>query len=175
MRLINVMDRKSFEKFATEHRPTAAEVARRIVGDNDAAEDIAQDVFLKLWNIRESLDHYRSPGSLVAVMARNMAIDATRRQLTAVTTLDAATGIESGLSPEEQMIDRENSEAVDRILAALPDGQQSVLRMRHIDGMETAEIAATIGSTEVAVRVALSRARQRIKDLFIKEQKYNNI
>lgn len=164
------MDRERFEKFAKEYRPTAAEVARRIVRDNDAAEDITQEVFLKLWNIRESLDRYRSPQSLVAVMARNMAVDYIRRNQMQSLSLDAAEQIAADLSPEERMINDEQSQAVDRMLASLPDSQQSILRMRHIEGMETAVIARTIGSSEGAVRVALSRARQRIKELFLNRQ-----
>lgn len=139
LRLIDEMDRERFEKFAKEYRPTAAEAARRIVRDNDAAEDITQEVFLKLWNIRESLGRYRSPQSLVAVMARNMAVDYIRRNQMQSLSLDAAE-------------------------------QQSILRMRHIEGMETTVIARTIGSSEGAVRVALSRARQRIKELFLNQQ-----
>ena len=170
MRLIDEMNRERFEKFAKEYRPTAAEAARRIVRDNDAAEDITQEVFLKLWNIRESLGRYRSPQSLVAVMARNMAVDYIRRNQMQSLSLDAAEQLAAGISPEEQMINDEQSQAVDRILASLPDSQQSILRMRHIEGMETAVIARTIGSSEGAVRVALSRARQRIKELFLNRQ-----
>ena len=164
------MDRELFEKFANEYRPAAAEAARRIVRDNDAAEDITQEVFLKLWNIRESLGRYRSPQSLVAVMARNMAVDYIRRNQMQSLSLDAAEQLAAGISPEEQMINDEQSQAVDRILASLPDSQQLILRMRHIEGMETTVIARTIGSSEGAVRVALSRARQRIKELFLNQQ-----
>ncbi len=164
------MEREQFEKLARSYRSTAADVARRIVCDNDVAEDIAQEVFLKLWNIRDSLSDYRSPESLIVVISRNMAVDYLRRLRPDNVSVDEIEHQATDISPEDQVIATEISEELDRILASLPDAQQSILRMRHIDGMETTEIAATIGSSEGAVRVALSRARHRVKELFLKNR-----
>ena len=56
------------------------------------------------------------------------------------------------------------------IIWQLPDAQQAVLRMRHIEGMEMADIAAHTGSSEAAVRKALSRARLAVRERY-KEMK----
>ena len=56
-----------------------------------------------------------------------------------------------------------------KVIETLPDMQQTILRLRHMEGMDSKEIANLTGSTEVAVRKALSRARQAVRD------KYNRI
>ena len=56
------------------------------------------------------------------------------------------------------------------IIASLPSVQQAVIRMKHIEGLEVGEIARITGSTPGAIRVALSRARQSIKDIFMQRQ-----
>ncbi|WP_461186510.1 RNA polymerase sigma factor, partial [Trueperella pyogenes] len=49
----------------------------------------------------------------------------------------------------------------------LPTMQQTILRLRHMEGMEMQQIAELIGSNEVAVRKALSRARKAIKAQYL--------
>jgi translation elongation factor TU len=59
-------------------------------------------------------------------------------------------------------------EKVMQLIATLPDAQQAILRMKHIDGLETSEIASITGSSEEAIRKNLSRARKRILKMFIR-------
>ena len=54
-------------------------------------------------------------------------------------------------------------ESTMRVVETLPDLAQTVIRLRHMEGMEMKEIADLIGSTEVAVRKALSRARKMLR------------
>ena len=71
----------------------------------------------------------------------------------------------------EQADENENDERIERVLAmidALPTLQQTILRLRHIEGMEMREIAELTGSSEVAIRKTLSRARQTLKQQYVK-------
>ena len=52
-----------------------------------------------------------------------------------------------------------------------PDRQQTILRMKHIDGMEVPDIARLTGCSPEAVRMNLSRARRQIRDQFLTRQK----
>ena len=72
------------------------------------------------------------------------------------------------VTPEELFVDKEEDEQVKKLIATLPGIQQATLRMKHVDGMEIAEIALVIGCTENAVRANLSRARKKIMSYFIK-------
>ena len=71
--------------------------------------------------------------------------------------------------PIERMADmsaddagNERLEHLMKVLGTLPEMQQTIVRMRHMEGLEMAEIAELIGTSEVAVRKSLSRARQSI-------------
>ena len=57
------------------------------------------------------------------------------------------------------------------LIATLPDLQQAILRMKHIDGFEVEEIARLTGSTVIAVRTNLSRARKKVREQFMKRNK----
>ena len=78
--------------------------------------------------------------------------------------------IEGSLSPEELYIERQRGETADAIMAQLPDSQQTLLRLRHIEGYDNASIATLLGTTEGAVRTALSRARRHVAQIF--QQQY---
>jgi RNA polymerase sigma-70 factor (ECF subfamily) len=54
------------------------------------------------------------------------------------------------------------------IIETLPSLQQTILRLRHIEGMEMKDIAELIGTNEVAIRKALSRARQAVRTQYMK-------
>lgn len=137
--------------------------------DTDMAEDVAQDTLLRLWMMRDRLDRYSSVEALAMVMARNRALDLLRHNssLRHCEIGDADIG-ETVISAEEVMERREGEKRVISMMEHLPSGQQAVLRMRHVDGMEISEIAAITGSTANAIRVTLSRARQNIKEIYLK-------
>lgn len=144
--------------------------ALSIVKEPAEADDIAQDTLLKMWLMEERLDTYSSPESLACVIGRNLAISHLRRRGIGDVPLDEASGLATVPSPEDTLTRSEDSLRIDRLLRSLPDTQQAILRMRHAEGMETDEIAALIGSTPGAVRVALSRARQKVKLMFLTKQ-----
>lgn len=142
----------------------------RYVSDEADAEDIAQEVVLKLWVMHDRLDEYRSIEALAVVMARRLSLNHLR---TATVPIGEASPAEAAttLTPETDLIDREDEERAQRLIDALPDAQQTVLRMKHKEGMEVGDIARLTGSTPEAVRQNLSRARRNILRHFVNEQK----
>lgn len=164
------MDRKRFEILARRVRPAVYRTALGLVKDAPAADDIAQETLLKLWLMDERLDTYDHPESLACVIGRNLAVSHLRRAGAAPVALDEAVSVAGIPSPEDDFTRGEESRRIDELLRSLPDSQQAILRMRHVEGMETEEIAALIGSTPGAVRVALSRARQKVKLMFLTRQ-----
>lgn len=139
--------------------------ALRYLSDSSDAEDITQEVVLKLWTMRNRLDEYRSVEALALVITRRLCINKLRK-VTVPLQDWTRQDVETDSSPEDDLISHEEEARIDRLMAELPDAQQAVLRMKHIDGMEVAEIAGVIGSTEEAVRQNLSRARRRIMKCF---------
>lgn len=166
------MHRLEFEKFVIAVRPRLLARAKSLVDNVDAADDIVQDCLLKLWTMRSSLDDYSSPEALALTIVHRLSLNFIR---TRKVSYDLREDIlsDSHPSPEETVISAETGERVNNVLAMLPDAQQALITMRHIDGLTNAEIAAIVGSTEGAVRTALSRARMRVAEIFTKHQLSN--
>lgn len=161
---------------AREMRPVIVAHATRITGSADEAEDVAQDTLLKLWSMRQNLDSYNSLRSLAIVITRNECIDRLRHSgTTGAVSLDKVEISADRKSEADSRIEAdEYADVTNRILDSLPPSWQVVMRMRHVEDMETEEIARLIGSTEQSVRVILSRARRRIKDIFVNLRPYDN-
>jgi RNA polymerase sigma-70 factor (ECF subfamily) len=102
------------------------------------------------------------------VMVRRLSLSRKRTAATISLTDCQQTDVSNDASPEEQLIMQEEEAKVMQLIATLPDAQQAILRMKHIDGLETSEIASITGSSEEAIRKNLSRARKRILKMFIR-------
>lgn len=166
------MHRIEFEKFVVSIRPALVARAAAIVGDDAAAEDIVQDCLFKLWSMRGALDEYNSPEALAVTITHRLSLNAVRGRHTTVGLLDETVAAATN-SPEDEMIRSEIGLEVNRVLAMLPDAQQALITMRHVEGLSNAEIAQIIGSNEGAVRTALSRARNRVAEIFRNNQLSN--
>ncbi|MDE5989650.1 MAG: sigma-70 family RNA polymerase sigma factor [Duncaniella sp.] len=167
------MDRSEFERMAPRLRERIVSfvIGMSAEADSDMADDVAQDTLLKLWMMRDKLEQYRSIDSLAFVIARNRTLDLLRGSYgTSTVGMEHVGQMAGGMSPEESLIDSEEAAGVMEIIASLPSVQQAVIRMKHIEGLEVGEIARITGSTPGSIRVALSRARQNIKDIFMQRQ-----
>ena len=153
------MTKKEFKEEAQRLRPQLMLTARRYLGDDDA-EDTVQDVLLRLWQMVGEL---RQPFDALALrLTRNLCIDKVRRKKPTVMLTDSG-------ETDQAENDDERIERMMAVVSTLPDLQQTVLRLRHLEGMEMNEIADLIGSSEVAIRKALSRARQAVKQKYLKQ------
>ena len=161
------MEQKEFETLIRQIRPKLYAEALRLLTDSDEAEDVTQEAVLKLWTIREQLEAYRSVEALAVVMVRRLALSRKRVAATIPLADWQQTDTDSIDSPEDLLISQEEETKIIRMISTLPDAQQTVLRMKHIDGLETSEIARITGSSEEAIRQNLSRARKRILKMFM--------
>lgn len=152
-------------------RPALLRLAMHYTEDTDEAEDVIQDVLLKLWFLRERLDTYRSIDALAMVITRHLCINRKRGAHLDTVALEEGMHIGTDDSPERILIKEEKMEELLALIATLPDLQQAILRMKHIEGFEVEEIARLTGSTPVAVRTNLSRARKKVREQFLMRNK----
>ena len=152
------MTTEAFQQQAGELRKQLVSIAHKYMGNTDEAEDIAQDAMVKLWLMREQLT--LPIEGMASIVTRNLCIDALRKKHQ---TIDIAQ------LPDEADFsdDGEQIEQLLKVIDSLPSTQRTILRMRHLQGMEMREIALVLGSTEVAVRKTLSRARKVVRNRLI--------
>ena len=149
-------------------RPALLRMAIRYLENSDEAEDAVQDALLKLWFLRDRLDQYRSVDALAIVITKHLCINRLRGTRIEKVDLEQGISIGGGENPEMKLVEEENMQEILEVIGTLPDLQQSILRMKH------QEIARLTGSTPVAVRTNLSRARKRVKEQFMIHSKVWN-
>lgn len=163
------MTQEEYKDEARRLRPRLLKTAQRYLHDDDA-EDTVQDVLLRLWQM---VDELRMPiDALAMVLVRNYSVDRLRRMRPSQALsahYEQADETEKGYGSATE--GRESDERIERILTmidALPTLQQTIIRLRHFEGMEMRQIAELTGSSEVAIRKTLSRARQALKQQYVK-------
>lgn len=133
------------------------------VSNDETAEDIAAQVFLKAW---ENLDHYQSGNSpflaWLYTIARNQVIDHYRARKESVSIDDAVSLPAKDDAVDEQVQSRFDIQAMRNALQYLTEEQQQVLTLRFIAGFETNEISRQMGKAEGAVRALQMRALQAL-------------
>ena len=165
------MEQHKFEIEAKRMRPALLRMATHYTEDTDEAEDVVQETLLKLWFLRDRLSQYRNVEALALVITKHLCINRKRGKHLVTVSLEEGLTIIGEQSPERRLMDEERMQELLDMIATLPDLQQSILKMKHIEGMEVEEIARLTGSTPIAVRTNLSRARKKVREQFMRRNK----
>jgi len=161
----------SQERFKAEILPIRDKlfhIAQKILVEEEEAEDAVQEVLLKLWHTRDSLDKYESPAAFATTVTKNHCLDRLKvknRQESLDETYSARAGTDN---PYLQLERKNTEEVIRKIIEGLPQLQQAIIRMKDMEEYEVEEIAEITGTKVEAVRVNLSRARKKIREEYIK-------
>lgn len=169
------MDQEKFTSLVQRASGRMYGYAYRILRNQQEAEDIVQEVFLKLWKMKTKLDEYSSVEALAITMIRNQCIDLLRKpKMEHDTDISKMLFNVSGeLSPYDTMVNRENGRMLKEIIDRLPEQLRTLVRMHDMDGIPYEEIAVKEGLNINTIRVSISRARKLIRDEFT-SNKYGN-
>lgn len=158
------MTEKEFNSTYLSLAEACYRVAFYILESEADAEDALQELFLKLWKNRDSLDGIQNPKAYAMTLLRNLCLDRIRQvQKFEDAPLDERT---AGICDADRELDQK--ERLEKVLAAvksLPDKQRQVLILRTIKGLSYEEIAEKTGINYLALRVLLSRARQTLRQV----------
>jgi len=164
------MKQEEFKKEIVPLREKLLFYAQRILQTQEDAEDVVQEVMLKLWHIRKELDKYNNVAALAVTITKNLCLNRLKSFREYDNDMDKVAAEYGEPLPDSLLEQQEDVMMVMTILDSLPDLQQTILRMKHIEGLEIEEITELTGASSGAIRVHLSRGRKRIKELFFKRQ-----
>ena len=144
-------------------------LAKSILRNVEAAQDAVQDLSLKLWEKRSKLDEVENIQAFTMRAMRNLCLDTIRQQHDEDEFPNEMEFIEP--NPHQQIEQKDLVNRIREMIDNLPELQRTIIRMRDVEGLELYEIAYITTLTENAVSVNLSRARQKIREQILKEQK----
>jgi len=145
--------------------------ALRILNDTPEAEDIVQEVFIKLWNMRKKLDSYKNIEALAMSMTKNLCIDKIRRRKTI--KLEEKHYNNNNNINEKNNSDNiiEQNKLISKIHIAikeLPEQQHIIIQLKDIEGYDYEEISQIMQMNINSIRVCISRARKKLREIIIK-------
>ena len=135
-------------------------VAYYLLEDRADALDAVQDLYVKLWKMRDTLDIVRNPAAYGALLVRNLCIDRIRRLTPADPLNDNIFGT---AAPDEQLAAKETLGTVMQAMERLPESQRKLLKLHLLQGLSYDEIAAETGLSPLNIRVQVSLARKKLK------------
>ena len=163
------------EEFKSEVLPVKNKLYRfalRLLGDVEEAQDVVQDIFLRLWTKRDNLSEYRSIEAFAMTMTRNLCLDKLKSPASRKETFDETREMPDNTTPYTRTETSDTIRLVKMAMDALPEQQRMVIHLRDVEGSDFDEIAEITGMSLNNVRVSLSRARKKIRDTLIKINSY---
>ncbi len=141
-------------------------MAWRLTGNAQEAEDLTQEVYLRLWSKRESLSDISNPKVYCSVLVKNLYLNQIRKHRLEMTTLTADPQVFDEIGPECIVERKQICEQVIQLIGTLPELQRKVLTLHDVEGWSKEELQQQTGLGATYIRVLLSRARKTIRQLF---------
>ncbi len=132
---------------------------------NEDAENIVQDVFLKLWLNREKVDKAASVKYFVFTIAYHSSISLIRKKLKESEFAEYLLSRQGSEQEPEMLLAEYNEldEKLNQVIASLPERQRDIYRLHMIDGLKYSEIAGRLGISENTIQNHMSRAIKTIR------------
>ncbi|MTD43296.1 sigma-70 family RNA polymerase sigma factor [Conexibacter sp. W3-3-2] len=170
---MNLADQTTFSRIYEEHHRGVYGAAYRILGNDAQAQDVAQDVFLRVWRNPGKYDARRGElGSYLRLMARSRALDLWRESQAAGRATDRLKVVVSMDAPRydqrpDQVAEREGDRRIVRdALRVLPDAQREAVVLAYWGGLTADQIArragVPLGTAKSRIRLGLAKLRDEI-------------
>ena len=164
------MDKKVFNQLMTSLRQKLYRFALAHTKRTDEADDVVQEVALKLWERRDELVEIKSVEAYAMTAVRNRCLDYDRSPYSKTDELIETLGVVHEQTPYKNLEQKDMAAFAKKMIERLPELQQMVIRLRDIEEYELDEIAEILQINSNAVRTNLSRARQKIRKQLLKQQ-----
>ena len=145
-------------------------LAIRLLNNRQEAEDVVQEIYLKIWNMRENLSKYKSKEGLMVKMTYNLCLDRIKSKSNKFSSLSYDVSNDENDSPHDHIERKELVQKVKQLINELPEQQKSIIHLRDIEGYDYDEIVDITGFKLNYIRVNLSRARKKIRETIQKIQ-----
>jgi RNA polymerase sigma-70 factor (ECF subfamily) len=163
-------DVRALNEFYGQYAPMLLGFLNARMGNQQLAEEVLQDVMLAVWENAHTFEARSKVKTWVLTIARNRAINATRRKQLPVINLNDVFSLKSDDTGPVERLERE--EKYDKVRAAiqhLPEGQREVLTLIFYHQLTGPEVAEVLDISEGTVKSRLHRAKDNLKGLLTQE------
>ena len=164
---IEQMTQEEFTYKASEIRTKTISIAERFGYGTDDAEDIAQDVMLRLWSLREQLTDATHLNASAILTTKRACIDRWRTTHQ-YKEIDDAMPLTDEVTPHDRLEYAELEQWIDEQIDSLPSTTGMILRMRQLERRELSEIADILGIKQSSVSTLLTRARSELQNKLLR-------
>ena len=169
------MELNEFKIKISEIRNLLFRFAKRLLGGREDAEDIVQEVFVKLWKNMGNLDEKKNFSAFAMTITKNLCIDRLRARKGKLIEFDDE--IFKG-SADNIINNIENADSVEiakSLIDSLPLKHRMIMHLRDIEGHEYEEISDLLGYEINDIKVTLCRARKKIREQLMELYEYERI
>ena len=147
------------------HKDKLYRYALHIVKDVMLAEDIVQEVLVKVWKNKKQLNTIDNKEAWCMRVTRNLSFDKLRRKKTPADSVEEHYGIaDQGMTPDRKLQSEDTMSIIRDAIASLPDSQSQIVHLREVEEYSYQEIADVTGYTVDKVKVSLHRARITLRE-----------
>jgi RNA polymerase sigma-70 factor (ECF subfamily) len=163
-------DRTAFEELVSRYHRIVFAIAYRMTGARAEAEDVSQEVFLRVYRSLDRFDPRLPLAPWVRKIAGNASLNHLRhrkveRRLAAGST--ASEEVDSiadpAAGPQQRLEQSDRTEKLSRALTALPDNQRLAFTLKYVEGLSLEEIGRAMDTPRNTVKTWLLRARERLR------------
>ena len=163
---------KEFNILVSAVRDKIFRFALKILSNNyEEAQDVVQDVFEKLWKMKNNLHQYKNLEALSVKMTKNICLDKLKHEKIKAQKIIKRIDTVDYMS-NNNYDEKNTSEIIKGLIDQLPEKQKMIIHLRDVEGLEFDEIADIMEMNINAVRMNLSRGRSAIKEELIKTMNY---
>ncbi|UJH91962.1 sigma-70 family RNA polymerase sigma factor [Antarcticibacterium sp. 1MA-6-2] len=166
------MNQNTFVKLIDPVKDKIYRLALRLLTSREAAEDATQDVILKLWSRNDKLNHYANLEAFAMTVTKNHCLDQLKLKQNNNLKIVHSNYDSKENNQHQQLEISDELDQVNKILNALPEQQKLIFQLRDVEQYDYEEISEITQMNETAIRVALSRARKKIREELIKKHNY---
>jgi len=176
MRRVGEGDASAFQELVELHQGAVIGTCARMLGGPADAEDVAQQVFIRVWNAAPRYEPSARFTTWLFTIVKNLVYNETRRRSRRLTvSLDAPMPGDPGSAPSRDVVDAaarpadtlvqqaELEVAIDDAIAALPEQQRLAVTLRKYQELPYEEIAEVLGTSVPSVKSLLFRARTQLR------------
>lgn len=147
-------------------------LAKRLLGNMQEAEDVVQEVFLRLWARKDRLEELKSIEAFAMTITKNLSLDKLKSKGYRLDDLTERNEEIMNITPYKSLELNDSYKKVLKIIDTLPEQQRLIIHMRDIEEYDFDEIADVMKLSVNTIRVNLSRARKKVRETLIKTYDY---